>query len=235
MALANINQPETIESLSALLREQLAKTPAGPVVDRVRAAANAARQAHTLSVPLLHGLVLELVQAQNRVPAPTVDRAPDQATSQRRRPAPRPNKFRKPCGRCGKWVEVGEGVLERNDDDTRWMVNHPEDPGCPVDMLDGVPEGRYAIDWAAEGDAEDIKFYQILEGVLYAQASADLHPITKVEAMTAVLDVLKLDPRAASLLYGFKLGQCGVCGLTLTNQESRDLGIGPVCRKNMGW
>jgi hypothetical protein len=235
MATAEVPEPETVQSLSGLLREQLAKIPAGPVADRVRAAANAARQAHTLSVPFLRGLILELSLVQNGVPAETVDRAHALATGERRRPAPRPNKFRKPCERCGKWVEVGEGVLERDDDDTRWIVSHPEDPGCPTDMLDGVPEGRYAIDWAAEGQAEDVKFYQIKEATLYAQASTDLHPITKAEAVATVLDAIKADPKAASILYGLKLGACGVCGRTLTNQESRDAGIGPICREKMGW
>lgn len=235
MATAEVPQSETVQSLSVLLREQLAKTPAGPVVDRVRAAANAARQAHTLSVPFLRDLILELVLVQNGVPTETVDRAHAQATGERRIPAPRPNKFRKPCERCGKWVEVGEGVLERDDTDTAWIVSHPEDPGCPVDLLDGVPEGRYAIDWAEEGQAEDVKFYQVKEGVLYAQASEDLHPITKAEAVAAVLEAIKADPKVASILYGIKLGACGVCGRTLTNQESRDAGIGPICREKMGW
>ena len=43
------------------------------------------------------------------------------------------------------------------------------------------------------------------------------------------------DPAAASVRYGAEIGACGVCGRTLTNAESRQTGIGPVCRDRMGW
>jgi len=32
-------------------------------------------------------------------------------------------------------------------------------------------------------------------------------------------------------LYGTELGECGVCGRTLTDEKSRAYGIGPVCRE----
>jgi hypothetical protein len=37
------------------------------------------------------------------------------------------------------------------------------------------------------------------------------------------------DPHAAMIRYGQVVGACGHCGRTLTNQASRDAGIGPVC------
>jgi hypothetical protein len=39
----------------------------------------------------------------------------------------------------------------------------------------------------------------------------------------------------ASRLYGLKLGHCGVCGRELTNETSREEGIGPKCAGKMGW
>lgn len=39
----------------------------------------------------------------------------------------------------------------------------------------------------------------------------------------------------ASSLYGIELGQCGVCHRELTNDTSREAGIGPKCRAKMGW
>lgn len=42
------------------------------------------------------------------------------------------------------------------------------------------------------------------------------------------------NPKEASARYGREIGQCGVCGKTLTNEESRTLGIGPVCIATFG-
>lgn len=41
------------------------------------------------------------------------------------------------------------------------------------------------------------------------------------------------DIPAAVIRYGKELGVCGVCGRTLTNDESREMGIGPVCLNNL--
>ena len=40
-----------------------------------------------------------------------------------------------------------------------------------------------------------------------------------------------VNPLEAAVRYGRALGKCGICGTTLTDEKSRELGIGPVCRK----
>jgi hypothetical protein len=42
-------------------------------------------------------------------------------------------------------------------------------------------------------------------------------------------------PAECATRYGLEIGKCGICGLRLTNDESRRIGIGPVCRANWGW
>jgi hypothetical protein len=42
------------------------------------------------------------------------------------------------------------------------------------------------------------------------------------------------DPRGSAIDYGRETGQCACCGRTLTNAESIDLGIGPVCAEKWG-
>jgi len=42
------------------------------------------------------------------------------------------------------------------------------------------------------------------------------------------------DPLAAAIAYGRKTIRCSICGITLTNKESRERGIGPICATNMG-
>ena len=43
------------------------------------------------------------------------------------------------------------------------------------------------------------------------------------------------DPKAAAEAYGQTTGMCCICNATLTNAESKRLGIGPICRDKMGW
>lgn len=66
--------------------------------------------------------------------------------------------------------------------------------------------------------------------VLRAQASDELHLIRKRETKFEVINAINEDPKAARLLYADELGNCYVCGRTLTDETSRRLGIGPVCR-----
>lgn len=43
------------------------------------------------------------------------------------------------------------------------------------------------------------------------------------------------DPEAAAVAYGKRYGKCSVCSRDLTNQDSIERGIGPVCAERMGW
>ena len=43
------------------------------------------------------------------------------------------------------------------------------------------------------------------------------------------------DPHAAAKAYGARTGSCSCCGRELTNGESIELGIGPICRDKFGW
>ncbi len=43
------------------------------------------------------------------------------------------------------------------------------------------------------------------------------------------------DPAAAAKAFGQRTGSCSCCGRELTNKESIDLGIGPICAENFGW
>jgi len=47
-----------------------------------------------------------------------------------------------------------------------------------------------------------------------------------------ILQAISDDPEALAR-YGKELGVCGVCGKALTDEESRMLGIGPVCRAKL--
>lgn len=67
------------------------------------------------------------------------------------------------------------------------------------------------------------------------QASEDFWPIKDRTMRDEILRTIALDPQKAMLDYGLKLGRCGHCRKTLTNEESRARGIGPICWSKMGW
>lgn len=48
------------------------------------------------------------------------------------------------------------------------------------------------------------------------------------------LQTLAADPLAALTAHGHQTGQCSCCGRLLTNAESVQLGIGPICRAKWG-
>lgn len=104
-----------------------------------------------------------------------------------------------------------------------WITGKP----CPF------PQGRYAI-----LDDGVTKFYKVdvpTEGkwtgyvFVKVQASDDFHNIRGREAREHIVNEIAKDPEAAMLLYGRELGKCGHCGRTLTDEDSRARGIGPIC------
>jgi hypothetical protein len=44
------------------------------------------------------------------------------------------------------------------------------------------------------------------------------------------IEAVNTDPILAMRRYGKEIGKCGYCGLRLTDERSRELGIGPICR-----
>jgi hypothetical protein len=98
-----------------------------------------------------------------------------------------------------------------------------------------VAPGRYAL--LRDGV---VKFYRVTEGkaggrwagrtFISAQASDDTFPIRNPQQRAEILAEIAKDPEAALCLYGRELGVCGDCGRTLTDETSREIGRGPVCR-----
>lgn len=115
-------------------------------------------------------------------------------------------------------------------------ISAPQAPQTPPK----VPAGRYAI----ESDGS-LKFYVVdhgregtkWEGYVFVsvQASDERYPIRNRSERERILSAIAADPAGASIRYGVEIGCCGVCGRTLTDEDSRAAGIGPVCAEKMGW
>src|SRR5688500_6062232 len=110
----------------------------------------------------------------------------------------------------------------------------------------GGPTGaRFAVATEAGSD-NDSAFWWIIPGKVHHTGKFWLRQVIggqgaikvrmSVETMIAVAEkIIAADPKTALLRFGQELGSCGHCGRDLTNQESREFGIGPTCRKNKGW
>lgn len=55
------------------------------------------------------------------------------------------------------------------------------------------------------------------------------------EAHREAVAAIGANPLAEAQMHGKETGQCSCCGRELTNPESIELGIGPICRDKWGW
>ncbi|AGU91959.1 hypothetical protein ADAWI_41 [Mycobacterium phage Adawi] len=106
-----------------------------------------------------------------------------------------------------------------------------------------VPAGRYAIDTqvhAVNGTA----FYKVdrpetgrWAGYVFVKQiiGSDEQKLSMKQGRAILVRIAAVGAEAASARYGHEIGECGICGRQLTNDESRARGIGPVCAAKAGW
>jgi len=101
-----------------------------------------------------------------------------------------------------------------------------------------VADGRYAI--AIDGK---LRFFRVNTPTTGRWAKVTFvnevfgggrgEPVRNRQFRQTLLTSIAADPDALAR-YGQELGECGVCGRALTDEESRRIGIGPVCREKLG-
>ncbi|QOC55717.1 hypothetical protein SEA_ARCHIMEDES_17 [Gordonia phage Archimedes] len=121
------------------------------------------------------------------------------------------------------------------------------DAATPIEGLpsaEEVPAGCYALDTETPNSINRVAFYQVdrptkgkWAGYAFVklQVADDLQRMHQKAGLAILRRIEAVGADAASARYGRELGICGVCGRTLTNDESRAAGVGPVCRRKMGW
>lgn len=103
----------------------------------------------------------------------------------------------------------------------------------------GVLAGHYAIDTTnLSVFVNQVSFFHVWVGdrggwKVFMEVSDDQVELQSWDTKRAVIGRIAEDPTAASALWGLEHSRCGVCGRRLTNDESRALGIGPVCRTRL--
>jgi hypothetical protein len=97
-----------------------------------------------------------------------------------------------------------------------------------------VPTGRFA--YKKSDDPDDIAFFHVVVKdngfpLLWVYTPMEEIPVQAVPQKKAILQkIADLGTLECELLFGQKIGICSRCGTELTNQKSRDYGMGPICR-----
>lgn len=86
----------------------------------------------------------------------------------------------------------------------------------------------YRVDRPQEGRWAGYTFVKV-------QAGDNLYPVKRLDAVADILKAISFDPQSSAEDYGHQLERCGLCARTLTNPDSRERGIGPVCAEKVGW
>jgi len=112
-------------------------------------------------------------------------------------------------------------------------------PVAPVQKIK-VEQGYYAI---VGPQADTLKFYQVrvpdkgkwVGYTFVAEVSGENHlSVRDKQTRDAILAEIAKEPTEALKRFGKEIGRCGHCRKQLTDAVSREFGIGPVCRKELG-
>ena len=104
-------------------------------------------------------------------------------------------------------------------------------------------EGRYAIP-TQEGATNELAFYKVdrptegrWAGYVFVKrlVGPEEQRLSQKQSAAILAKIGEFGAEKASKLYGKEIGHCGVCGRRLTNDESREAGIGPICAQGLGW
>lgn len=124
------------------------------------------------------------------------------------------------------------------------LVALPNRDGTPVvapttTRVPDVSAGRYAL----VADDGTIKFYSVDKPTdgkwagrtfVNAMGSDTRYPIRNRDEKNRIMRMLAKAPEAAMRLYAMELGRCAYCGRELTDEVSREAGIGPDCARQHG-
>lgn len=153
----------------------------------------------------------------------------------------RRNKFGGKCQICGAFVPEEEGKIEKVAG--KWLVYHIGE--CPPRAekeeekpFPNIPAGYYAVE--SRTGNNDLDFFMVVrpeKGYWKERTFVKLvigghpnQPVRGSEARSVLERIEAAGIQEAKELYGKEIGKCGECNRSLTDEESRRIGIGPVCR-----
>ncbi len=104
-------------------------------------------------------------------------------------------------------------------------------PAAPVRLdFSAIPDGNYAV--RQDGV---VKFYRVSTKGRFknvqVRASDALHMQYGKAGIAILHRIVAAGLEASQMLFATELGCCWMCGKTLTDEESRAQGVGPICRE----
>ncbi len=123
---------------------------------------------------------------------------------------------------------------------TETSLQGTDTPPAPSQDWSGIATRRNSVGqalasyYAVELEGT-LRFFRVKrgykKGVFFVdvQASDELHSVRSYASKQVILNAIAQDPKAAMERYGSEIGSCGYCHRTLTNELSRERGIGPEC------
>jgi hypothetical protein len=116
------------------------------------------------------------------------------------------------------------------------------------ETLHKLPKSKYAIptnqivsDLMGENFNGDLAFFEVREykktpyirRLVGAPSYFTRYKMSKADSL-AFVRILSQDPLGYAQLFGMHYRCCGKCGAELTDERSRELSLGPECRKTFG-
>lgn len=108
-----------------------------------------------------------------------------------------------------------------------------------LEAVSSHPSGARFACATGEGSSNDLAFWWVskhersgryyLRQIIGGQGAVDTR-LSPQAMITIAKKILEAGAYESMILFGQKIGRCGHCGRQLTNQESREAGIGPICR-----
>lgn len=126
-----------------------------------------------------------------------------------------------------------------------WFLRQPDKPreqqASASEPAHDVPDGYYALR-EMPGHKNEITFYRLNTGkhgrwkgfqfIDMVVGGGSRYPQRGADVRKQIYTAIKEQGiNEARKLYGQEIGRCGVCNRELTDDTSRALGIGPVCRE----
>jgi hypothetical protein len=96
----------------------------------------------------------------------------------------------------------------------------------------GIREGRYA--YTTDGGATADHYRVRRDGEIVVWTAGGEWPYTG-KGLNEALTWIKANPREAAELFGQLTETCGRCGRDLSDDDSRERGLGPVCAGKTDW
>ncbi len=101
-----------------------------------------------------------------------------------------------------------------------------------------IPEGYFAVESGGQNDLDFLRLDKPTEGkwagrIFMARIIGGHRPqrVPFEQIATLLQKIIDAGPMVAMARYGQELGICGRCGRELTDETSREIGLGPTCRR----